>query len=166
MDTTLLSATLYSGSFIPGLGPWHDTAPVSSSAAGRLVAAFNSGFRMQDAHGGYYSEGRTVLPLRQGDASIVVYGDGRVTVAKWGRDATMGRDVVAVRQNLRLLVDRGAPVPGLESNDTSQWGATLGNKVYVWRSGLGVTADGALVYVGGPGLNITTLANLLVRAGA
>jgi hypothetical protein len=42
----------------------------------------------------------------------------------------------------------------------------LGNQIYVWRSGLGVTADGALVYVGGPGLNITDLADLLVRAGA
>ena len=29
-----------------------------------------------------------------------------------------------------------------------------------------MTADGALVYVGGPGLNITDLADLLVRAGA
>jgi hypothetical protein len=29
-----------------------------------------------------------------------------------------------------------------------------------------VTATGALVYVGGPGLNITTLADMLVRAGA
>ena len=47
-----------------------------------------------------------------------------------------------------------------------KWGATVGNAVYVSRSGLGVTADGALVYVGGPGLNITDLANLLVRAGA
>ena len=47
-----------------------------------------------------------------------------------------------------------------------RWGATLGNAVYVWRSGVGVTANGALVYVGGPGLNITDLADLLVRAGA
>jgi hypothetical protein len=31
---------------------------------------------------------------------------------------------------------------------------------------VGITADGALVYVGGPGLNITTLADLLARAGA
>jgi hypothetical protein len=31
---------------------------------------------------------------------------------------------------------------------------------------VGITANGALVYVGGPGLNITDLANLLVRAGA
>ena len=36
----------------------------------------------------------------------------------------------------------------------------------MWRSGLGVTADGALVYVGGPGLDIADLANILVRAGA
>ena len=57
-------------------------------------------------------------------------------------------------------------MPGLHANDTTQWGFTLGNAVYVWRSGLGVTADGALVYVGGPGLNITDLANLLVDAGA
>ncbi len=57
-------------------------------------------------------------------------------------------------------------MPGLDANDTTRWGFTLGNAVYVWRSGLGITANGALVYVGGPGLNITDLANLLVRAGA
>ncbi len=34
------------------------------------------------------------------------------------------------------------------------------------RPGLGITANGALVYVGGPGLNITTLADILARAGA
>ena len=78
----------------------------------------------------------------------------------------MSPDVVSVRQNLDLLVDGGQPVPGLDAADTTQWGATLGNAVYVWRSGVGVTADGALVYVGGPGLNITDLADLLVRAGA
>ncbi|HVB26828.1 MAG TPA: hypothetical protein VNE21_02820, partial [Mycobacteriales bacterium] len=65
-----------------------------------------------------------------------------------------------------LLVDGGRPVPGLNSLDTTVWGYTLGNQVFVWRSGLGVTADGALVYVGGPGLNITTLADMLARAGA
>lgn len=166
MDTSLLAARLYSGSSIPGSGPWHSTAPVSPTDAQRLVAAFNAGFRMQDAHGGYYSEGRVVAPLRSGAASIVIYADGRATVAQWGRDASMTPDVVAVRQNLDLLVDNGAPVAGLSANDTTSWGATLGNKVYVWRSGLGVTATGALVYVGGPGLNVTTLADLLVRAGA
>jgi len=60
----------------------------------------------------------------------------------------MTSDVVAVRQNLNLLVDNGKPVSGLNANDTTKWGNTLGNQVYVSRSGIGVTGDGALVYVG------------------
>ncbi len=96
----------------------------------------------------------------------MVYRNGSSTVGAWGRDVTMTPNVVSVRQNLDLLVDNGQPVPGLSASDTTAWGRTLGGAVYVWRSGVGITADGALVYVGGPGLNITDLANVLVRAGA
>ena len=166
MDTKLLSATLYSGSTIPGGGPWAHTAPITARAAGSLTAAFNAGFLMSSADGGYYTQGRTVDPLRVGAASFVIYGDGRATVGRWGRDVTLSPDVVAVRQNLDLIVDGAQPVPGLNANDTTRWGDTLGNRVYVWRSGVGVTATGALVYVGGPDLNITDLADVLVRAGA
>jgi hypothetical protein len=70
-----------------------------------------------------------------------------------------------VRQNLTLLVDGGQPVPGLSTTDTSAWGSTLGLVPQVWRSGLGETASGALVYVSGPGLDVVQLADLLVRAG-
>ena len=166
MDTKLLKATLYSGSQIPGGGPYPHTAPIQPTAATSLVAAFNAGFLMSAANGGYYTDGKTVFPLRSGAASFVVYSDGSSTVGEWGRDVSMAPNVVSVRQNLDLVVDNGQPVPGLNASDTTQWGATLGNAVYVWRSGVGVTSDGALVYVGGPGLNITDLANLLVRAGA
>jgi len=166
MDTKLLKATLYSGSMIPGGGPYRFTAPIEPAAATTLVAAFNAGFRMGDASGGYYTQGKTIVPLRSGAASVVIYQDGSVKLGAWGRDVHMTPNVVSVRQNLNLLVDGGRPVPGLNANDTTQWGVTLGNQVYVWRSGLGITANGALVYVGGPGLNITTLADLLVRAGA
>jgi Phosphodiester glycosidase len=166
MDTKLLKATLYSGSQIPGGGPYSHTAPIQPAAATGLVAAFNAGFLMSAATGGYYTDGKMVFPLRTGAASFVIYSNGASTVGKWGRDVTMNSTVVSVRQNLDLLVDNGQPVSGLNSTDTTQWGATLGNRVSVWRSGLGVTADGALVYVGGPGLNITDLADLLARAGA
>ncbi len=166
MDTKLLRATLYSGSQIPGGGPYTHTAPISATAATSLVAAFNAGFLMPQANGGYYTDGRTIIPLTPGAASFVVYANGQATVGAWGTDVSMTPDVVSVRQNLDPLVENGAPVPGLNAADTTKWGFTLGNNVYVWRSGLGVTADGALVYVGGPGLNITDLADLLVRAGA
>ncbi|MEO7370617.1 MAG: hypothetical protein ABIZ69_07135, partial [Ilumatobacteraceae bacterium] len=36
----------------------------------------------------------------------------------------------------------------------------------VWRSGAGITADGHLIWVGGPGLTIEALAQTLIRAGA
>ena len=55
---------------------------------------------------------------------------------------------------------------GLTAHDSARWGNTLDGRVQVWRSGLGVTADGALVYVGGSGLSIVDLADVLVRAGA
>ena len=166
MDTKLLHATLYSGSQIPGGGPFTHTAPVSPADATSLVAAFNAGFLMSGAEGGYYTEGKTIDPLRTGAASFVVYKDGSATVGQWGRDVTMSPEVVSVRQNLDLLVDNGQVVPGAYNASSTAWGATLGNADYVWRSALGVTANGALVYIGGPGLNILDLGNLLVRAGA
>ncbi|HZU80128.1 MAG TPA: phosphodiester glycosidase family protein [Acidimicrobiales bacterium] len=166
MDTKLLSATLYSGATIPGDGPWVHSAPIPPVAASSLVAAFNSGFLMSNSNGGYYSEGKTPYPLKAGAASFVIYRDGRATVGQWDRDVTMTPDVVAVRQNLVLLVDGGQPVAGLNATDTTKWGYTLSNKVFVWRSGVGVTADGALVYAGGPDLNIVDLANVLAKAGA
>jgi hypothetical protein len=35
----------------------------------------------------------------------------------------------------------------------------------VWRSGLGITKTGALVYVGGPALSLSDLADVMLRAG-
>lgn len=166
MDTKLLRVTMYSGSSVPGGGPYSHTAPIDATAASSLVAAFNAGFRMKDANGGYYTDHKTVLPLRVGAASLVVYKNGTATVAQWGREAKLTSDVVAVRQNLDLLVEGGKPVADLNQNDPTKWGFTLGNKVFVWRSGIGVTKDGALVYVGGPALDVSTLAELLARAGA
>jgi hypothetical protein len=130
------------------------------------VAAFNAGFLMSNAEGGYYIQGKALDPLRTGAASFVIYNDGTATVGQWGRDVAMAPNVKAVRQNLDLVVDGGRPVPGLDANDTTRWGFTLRNQVYVWRSGVGVTASGALVYAGGPDLNITDLADVLARAGA
>jgi hypothetical protein len=166
MDTKLLRATLYSGSTIPGGGPYTYTAPVTTAASKTLDAAFNSGFLMSDNKGGSYTQGKLIRALVPGDASFVIYKHGTVSIADWGRDAMMNSSVVAVRQNDVLLVDHGHAVANLNANDTSVWGYTVGNQVYVWRSGVGETANGALVYVEGPGLNITTLADLLVRAGA
>ena len=139
------------------------TAPISPSAARTLVAAFNGGFRYCSG-GGYYSEGRLVCPLAQGGASFVIYRNGDATVGAWGRDVSMSKQVIAVRQDVTLLVDGGQAVAGLNPYDTSVWGFTLGGIPNVWRAGVGVTANGALVYAYGPDMEVTQLAELLVRA--
>lgn len=165
IDPRLLSARLYSGSLSPGGFFWKYTAPVSHAASQTLVAAFSGGFLLKDSHGGYLSEGHLVAPLVPGAASLVIYKNGGMTVGQWGRDVSMNANVAAVRQNLTLLVDHGAPVAGLQANDTSRWGYSLNNLIDTPRSGLGVTASGALVYVEGE-MNVVDLARILVRAGA
>ena len=167
MDPTLLRAQLYSGSYIPGGGPYTYSAPITTSASRTLVSAFNAGFRMQDANGGYYTDGKTIIPLRVGAASAVVMKDGTLTVGAWGsKGLTMSSQVKSVRQNLDPIVQNGQLAPGLTSGSVYKWGQTLGGAYNVWRSGLGVTKDGALVYVGGPAMSITDLASVLIRAGA
>ena len=165
MDPRLLRAQLYSGSESPGGGPWKLTAPILPSAARTLVAAFNGGFRYCSG-GGYYAEGRLVCPLAQGGASFVIYRNGDATVGAWGRDVSMSNQVIAVRQDVTLLVDGGQAMAGLNPYDISEWGYTLGGIPNVWRAGLGVTANGALVYVYGADMEVTQLADLLVRARA
>lgn len=166
MDPHLLAARLYSGSASPGGGPWRYSAPIQPADASTLVAAFNGGFKMPVAGGGYYTQGRVVVPLRAGAASLVISADGSVDVGAWGSDVTMGPGVVSVRQNLVPLVAGGQPTPAAQSSDWLAWGSTIGNGPGVWRSGVGVTADGALVYAAGTNLDPLQLAQLLVAAGA
>ncbi len=174
MDTRLLSARLYSGSRSPGRGPYRFTAPIEAAQAASLVAAFNGGF-LQNTGGGYYTEGRLVYPLRRGAASLVIYADGSLGLGAWGSDVMMTPGVVSVRQNLVPLVAAGRPTPRAVSADWPAWGNTCGATSCApavpgierqWRSGIGVTADAALVYVAGPALAPLQLARLLVRAGA
>ncbi len=154
MDTRLLSARLYSGSGSPGGGPYRYTAPVRPAQAEALVAAFNGGFKMNAARGGYYTEGWMIDPLRTGAASLVIYADGSVDIGAWGSDVTMTPQVVSVRQNLVLLVAGGRPAPRAATANWRAWGSTCaatscGHGVpgveHQWRSGLGITAEGALV---------------------
>jgi hypothetical protein len=166
LDMSRLKATLHAGTQVPGGGPWVHGALIDTRDYSYVVAAFNSAFRLDNSRGGYYAEGRIVKPLDLGRASLVTYADGRVDVGVWGRDDSMSPAVTAVRQNLDLIVDGGALVPGLADANSGLWGGTVGNKIYVWRSGVGVDAHGNLIYVAGPGLNVETLAELLRRAGS
>ncbi len=165
IDPTLLRVALVPGLTEPG-GTWPEPPDITGPAVARALAAFNGGFRFQDAHGGFYLDGRQAVPLRTGAASMVLYASGRLDIGTWGSDVTMTPDVQAVLQNLVLIVDHGQPAPSATYRDARIWGATLGANTVVARSGIGVTATGALVYVAGPALTARSLAESLQRAGA
>ncbi|MHB8341476.1 MAG: phosphodiester glycosidase family protein [Mycobacteriales bacterium] len=166
MDPSLVRFELHPGTAVPGGSGWSLPPDVPVAERGALLATFNSGFTLQDSRGGYYAEGRTVQALRPGIASLVIYKNGTATVGMWGRDVTMGPNVAAVRQNLDLLIDGGQIAPDINVNNTAKWGYTLGNRYFVWRSGLGVTASGKVILVAGAALSTYTLARILQRAGA
>jgi hypothetical protein len=163
IDPDLVRGQLQPGYTDPG-GTWRAADSITSGLRSTVVAAFNAGFRLKASHGGYYSEGRTVVPLRDNAASLVLNTDGTATVGSWNREVSMGPEVASVRQNLVMLVDNGRVNPSCASGST-EWGATIGNAAYIDRSAFGVTADGAEVYVGGPALSVCTLGTILRAAG-
>ncbi len=164
IDPKLARFELHPGLQEPG-GSFPEPAQVPVDQRLDLLAAFNSGFRMGDANGGFWLDGHGKGTLRDGAASFVISKDGTPTIGQWGRDVQMTPDTMAVRQNLRLIVDGGQPVPGLNDNADGQWGQTLGNRVLVWRSAVCEDAHGGIIYGYGDGLGAQSLAELMTRAG-
>jgi hypothetical protein len=165
LDPTLVRGQLHPGTRDPG-GSWQAPTSLTPTLRRTVVAAFNSGFRLNgDSHGGYYSEGRTVSPLVDNAASLVLHRNGIATVGTWNHEVRMSLDVTSVRQNLVLLVDNGTVNPTCQSGGQAEWGNTVGQAAYIDRSGFGVTASGAEVYVGGPALSVCTLGRILRAAG-
>jgi phosphodiester glycosidase len=166
MDQRLLSFQLHPGAEDPGPGHWGEPAWIPPGARTGLMATFNGGFKLDTAGGGFYLNGVTHGTLTDGAASVVYYRNGTIKIGEWGRDVRMTPEVVGVRQNLKLIVDHGRVPAAVNENVISSWGATLGGGYYVWRSGLGITSDGRVIFVYGPALNVAELAGLLQRAGA
>jgi len=165
-DQNLVKAQLIAGTREPDKRQWPEGGQVPLDQRGSLVATFNSGFKLAEARGGFYADSRGAQPLRDGAASLVIDRAGRVSVGAWGRDVRMSPDVAAVRQNLALIVDNGAPVPGLDVNSDNRWGSAKNQLQYTWRSALGVDARGNLFYVGGNQLTLASLARALADTGA
>jgi hypothetical protein len=166
MDPKLLKAVHVPGLKEPAGAPQKYGAQIPNELRASTVAAFNSAFRLDDARGGFWDDGNEVRPLVNGQASLVIDKDGSANVVAWGRDRQIDPNVAQVRQNLALVVDNGQSAAGLDSEATTKWGATVGNQVLVWRSGIGVDKNGGLIYIAGPGLSVNQLAELFLRAGA
>jgi hypothetical protein len=165
IDHTRTSVWLYPGRLEPGVamvsrGPMQ----IPPELRGRLVATFNSGFKLQDSGGGFASGGHTYAPLKTGLATILRYRNGQIDVRAWAGGPIAGSNIVYARQNLPLIVNNAKLNPNL--SDGPQWGATLGNAIRVWRSGVGIDAHGNLIYAAANDMTVGSLAEVLRRSGA
>jgi hypothetical protein len=163
-DQQRTRVSLYPGIREPPGGGGGNAGEVPIGPRRFLLATFNSGFKHKDSGGGFFAQGRLIEPLVAGQGTIIGMQDGRVDVRIWHGGSRPGPGVAFARQNLPLIIDHGRPNPNL--NDGPQWGATLGNAILVWRSGVGVDRHGNLLYAAGPSLGVAGLARILIHAGA
>ncbi len=170
IDTRFTTLHLVAGTQEPGgslgkHGP--GVIPSADQAPNLLVAAFNGGFKYADGHYGLMADGTVYVPPVAGTATIAMTREGKVFIGAWGVDPRLtlaNTDLVAWRQNAALLIDNGVLNP--LTNDGRAWGGTVLNSTYTWRSGIGVTADGSLIYAGGNSLSAATLGKALLAGGA
>lgn len=164
IDPRRTSIVLYPGRQEPSVTLPRGPMEVPATLRPRLLATFNSGFKLQDSHGGFALGGIVYAPLATGVSTFEHYRDGHVDIVSWpgGQRLPAGADYA--RQNLPLIVEGGRPNPNL--SDGPQWGATLGNAVRVWRSGVGIDARGDLIYAAANDQTVGSLAQILIRAGA
>ena len=165
IDHTRTSVMLYPGIAEPAV-PMLARGPmeVPPATRGGLVATFNSAFKLADSGGGFAYGGHTYAAMHDGMATIVRYRSGEVDIVDWTGGPSVGPDVVYARQDLPLIIDHGRPNPNLSGGP--EWGATLGNAVFVWRSAVGIDRHGNLIYAAAPDQTVTSLAQILIHAGA
>jgi hypothetical protein len=158
---------LHAGSSDGGVVGWRYGDRISPSEIHHVIAAFNGGFKFTYPDVGFVSGGRVALPLKSGLASIVTYTDGTTDIGVWRAGLPSSRhSVYSVLQNQRLLVDRGEVAANASSCIAACWGETIKGLKSVARSGLGITANGQLLWAAGESLLPGELGRALVAAGA
>src|SRR4029077_20598814 len=161
---TRTSLAWYPGRYEPPSAPVRGPMQVPSGQRWRLLSTFNGGFIYSDGGNGSSIKGKMYEPLKAGLATLMAYRNGRVDVNTWHGGSVARPQVAFARQSLPLIIDHGRLNPAL--NDSSQWGYTLGNAVRVWRTGAGIDRHGNLIYAAADYQTVTTLAQILQRAGA
>ncbi len=169
IDTKRTQVSLIPGRIEPTVALSTRAMEVPLSTRNRLLATFNSGFKLRDSGGslgtgGYVLGGTTYAQMKNGLATLIGYRDGRMNIVNWTHGPTAPGSVLYARQNLPLIVDHGLPSAELSNN--SAWGATIGGAVLVSRSGVGIDRHGNLIYAAGSDQTVVSLADALIRAGA
>ena len=166
-DHTRTEIAYYPGRYEPPNAAVRGPMMVPYDQRWRLRATFNGGFTHEDGENGSADNGRMDEPLKDGNATLIGYSDGRVAIVKWSGGPNAGPDVAWARQSLAPIVWNGRLNPALDEDPNSpQWGFTLGGVTRVWRSGVGIDRRGNLIYVAADDQTVITIAKILQHVGA
>lgn len=146
---------------MPGTGVIPNTVIQNSS----LIAAFNGGFQYRDGQYGMILDGTTFLPLKNNLATLIVDKNGKINIINYNNNIDPSKYAV-VRQNGEMLVENGKVIPSSNDILAKAWGRAVTSSMYTWRSGIGITTNGDLVYAVGNSLIPETLGLALQSAGA
>ncbi len=162
MNLGIVAGTKEPGAKIGNPGP--GKVPQDIIDSNRLVAAFDGGFQYKDGQYGMIANGKTYLPLQSDLGTVVGYNNGMIKIFDYtGQD--LGNDVSFVRQNCPILIENSQS--GVEDiKNKKLWGRTPTSSIYTWRTGMGITKNGNLLFAVGNSLTPETLANALLMAGA
>jgi Phosphodiester glycosidase len=124
----------------PGLVPEADRE--------KLVAAFNGGFKAEHGKFGMMVAGNELLAPRPKSCTFAEQKDGTLAIATWTAISAEPELFSWWRQTPACMLENGALHPGLQTEDSKNWGATLEGKTVIRRSAVGLGADGRTLYVG------------------
>jgi hypothetical protein len=163
IDPALFTAALFNGTGTPGGSGWHNGDRVPAAAVPALRIAFNGGFLFKHITGGYVTEDRTAKPLANGQATLAIANDGRMSIGILGRDIQDDGSWLSLRQNLPPIVENGASSIGRYPG--TYWGDNFHHVEANFRSAICTRDDGRLMYVTMGMVRIGTLAETLPKFG-
>jgi Phosphodiester glycosidase len=134
-----------------------------------VIAVFNGAFKQAAKAGGAVVDGVTLEPLVRGDMTVALDNAGHWEMGVWGAAGfpTKHFDVVSYRQNLTPLVSNGVLAHSAAVDAWGQWGDPLHAKPLTPRTGLGIDAQGNLLYVATmTGVLPKQVGEALISAGA
>ena len=141
--------------------------PAAELLPGRILAAFNGGFKAQHGHFGVMLNGVTLIPPRDGFGTVGIYSDGKIVLGAWGKDVNPSPQLLAYRQNGLLIIQDGQINPLTAQTDPQDWGYTTYGITATGRSALGISKNGkVLFYAAGFDLTLPALAQAVQDAGA
>jgi hypothetical protein len=165
-DPKLLAFDQIAGTKMPEGDFAHGGGRVPAKRRPFYMVGFASGYHMKDSQGGVIVNSNVVRRLVRGKATLLTYPDGSLDIVEWKFDK-FKPGFTSARQNLDMLVNNGQSQ--VISEDQAKWGqvwyGTGSGKNYIWRTAIGLRADGTVVYVQSQALSAKSLADMLVRAG-